>query len=505
MEPQNTNIILGPPGTGKTTYLLNELDKVFKQYPPESVCFIAFTKKAAAEVLERTVYKFDIYEEELPMFSTMHSLAFRYLHLKRNNVMNVRDYYKLAELAGVGISFEAFDSYGRPQGYQKGNALLNVVSYSKIRKVPLETSWERVGIDLLLEEVEDFNELINQYKTDNQKVDFDDMIINFTARGICPFIQAMFIDEAQDLSSIQWDMANFLSTRTNINYIAGDDDQSIFEWAGADVNQFINLAGKVKVLNQSWRVPKAIKGLSAGIVERIENRREKEWNPVQENREGNISYINSIDEISDLIYKETWLLIARTNNMLPAYEFFCQEAGVFYKYAHKDKDFKDIVVAVRDWEILQKGGQITSARAKNIYEFITNSEGVQHGSKGKLNKTDKSETFTMERLSSDFGLACSSKDWFDALDRITEEDRNYVRKSLKTDNIDRPRITISTIHGVKGGEADNVVLMSDMGYKAYCSMEENPDMEHRTWYVAVTRTKNNLFIIEPETSYSYEF
>ena len=191
--------------------------------------------------------------------------------------------------------------------------------------------------------------------------------------------------------------------------------------------------------------------------------------------------------------------------MLPAYEFFCQEAGVFYKYAHKDKDFKDIVVAVRDWEILQKGGQITSARAKNIYEFITNSEGVQHGSKGKLNKTDKSETFTMERLSSDFGLACSSKDWFDALDRITEEDRNYVRKSLKTDNIDRPRITISTIHGVKGGEADNVVLMSDMGYKAYCSMEENPDMEHRTWYVAVTRTKNNLFIIEPETSYSYEF
>jgi DNA helicase II / ATP-dependent DNA helicase PcrA len=505
VSPDKTNIILGPPGTGKTTYLLSELDTVFKKYPPESVCFITFTKKAANEALERAMDKFDLSEEELPMFSTMHSLAFRQLHLKRNNVMNVRDYYEIASQAGVGISFETFDSYGRPQGYQKGNGLLNVVSYSKIKKVSLKNAWEAVGVDLMMEEVEDFKQIIDQYKVKFDKVDFDDMIIAFTERAIAPFVQVMFIDEAQDLSTIQWDMANFLSTRTQENYIAGDDDQSIFEWAGADVDQFIKLQGRVRVLDKSWRVPKAVKSLSAGIVGKIENRREKEWTPVDENEEGNISHINSLDEILPLMYKGTWLLLARTNGMLPPFEELCQEAGVFYKYAHKNKDFKDIILAVRDWGVLKRGGIVTASRAKNIYGFITNSEGVKHGSKGKLNKENDREILSMEKLRSDFGLACSSKEWVDALDRITDEDKEYVIKSLQTDNIDKPRVTISTIHGAKGGEADNVVLMSDMGYRAYCSMEDNPDAEHRTWYVGVTRTRNNLFILEPETAYSYEF
>jgi DNA helicase-2/ATP-dependent DNA helicase PcrA len=63
----------------------------------------------------------------------------------------------------------------------------------------------------------------------------------------------------------------------------------------------------------------------------------------------------------------------------------------------------------------------------------------------------------------------------------------------------QPRITLSTIHGVKGGECDNVVLITDVSYKVYEELQQRPDDELRVFYVAVTRAKENLYIVEPRT------
>ena len=59
-----------------------------------------------------------------------------------------------------------------------------------------------------------------------------------------------------------------------------------------------------------------------------------------------------------------------------------------------------------------------------------------------------------------------------------------------------PRIKLSTIHGTKGGEAENVVLLTDLTYAAIQSSQV--DDLHRVFYVGVTRTKNNLYLIDPE-------
>jgi len=58
-----------------------------------------------------------------------------------------------------------------------------------------------------------------------------------------------------------------------------------------------------------------------------------------------------------------------------------------------------------------------------------------------------------------------------------------------------PRIKLSTIHGAKGGEADNVVLFTDLTTAA---LKERGDDIHRVFYVGVTRTRQNLYIVEPE-------
>jgi len=58
------------------------------------------------------------------------------------------------------------------------------------------------------------------------------------------------------------------------------------------------------------------------------------------------------------------------------------------------------------------------------------------------------------------------------------------------------RIWTSTIHAIKGGEQDNVILCLDLGDKIIKSMSQSQDKadeEHRVWYVAYTRARNNLY------------
>ena len=64
---------------------------------------------------------------------------------------------------------------------------------------------------------------------------------------------------------------------------------------------------------------------------------------------------------------------------------------------------------------------------------------------------------------------------------------------------DEPRITVSTIHGAKGGEATNVVLFLNQTtntMKASKKSVYKQDEEYRVWYVGVTRTIQNLYLIK---------
>jgi DNA helicase-2/ATP-dependent DNA helicase PcrA len=91
------------------------------------------------------------------------------------------------------------------------------------------------------------------------------------------------------------------------------------------------------------------------------------------------------------------------------------------------------------------------------------------------------------------------------LDRIPDGEREYFLAAARNgENLEeRPRIRISTIHGVKGAEAENVVVMTDMAQRTFVEMEKFEDDEHRVWYVAVTRARENLFIVQPQTNRYY--
>jgi superfamily I DNA/RNA helicase len=96
--------------------------------------------------------------------------------------------------------------------------------------------------------------------------------------------------------------------------------------------------------------------------------------------------------------------------------------------------------------------------------------------------------------------------WFEALN-WPQEMIDYTRTLVarKPSNLLQPKINISTIHSIKGGEADNVYILSDITKNVKDNMERNPDSEHRVFYVGVTRAKNSLRLVLPQTKLYYDF
>ena len=149
---------------------------------------------------------------------------------------------------------------------------------------------------------------------------------------------------------------------------------------------------------------------------------------------------------------------------------------------------------------MQAGKPVVFDLVKVLYSYMTgNGVRIARGHKKIIGEED--DTFTFEELRDHHGLLANREmEWHEALDKIPGVDVAYVNALVRRgeDLTKEPRIKLSTIHGAKGGEAENVVLYTDLTVAAEESMERDADSIHRVFYVAVTRSMRNLFIVEPE-------
>ena len=488
-------IVLGPPGTGKTTTLLNEVDKYLKETDPDKIGYFSFTQKAAYEARDRAMSKFNLSEDDLPYFRTLHSLAFRRLGIKKENVMQRRHYEDLGKKMGMMVDYHEYDNEHTGLFTTKSD-LLRIVQLAKLRGITPEQQFnlKEHSQDITTYQLKQFVHDLNQYKKDYNLIDFTDMITEFIKSDKSPKFDVVFIDEAQDLSQTQWTMAKSIWDKTNDTYIAGDDDQAIFRWAGADVDSFISQTGKIMQLTQSYRIPQVVHDVASRIVNKIQNRLPKEWRP--KTQRGLLSYYDDFEQVN--MKQGNWLVLARTRFMLNALEDVLYSKGIYYQNKFKKNYEQDLYDAVVDWENLRKGNLISTDKINRIASYMS----PKNYQKEQLQYLNKDAHYGIDELYKNRGLNTKAV-WYESFDNAPEKKVRYIRRMRENgEELNKsPRITLSTIHGVKGGEQDNVVLLTDLSNNTQRNYEKNPDDENRLFYVGATRAKDHLHIIRPKDIY----
>jgi hypothetical protein len=298
-------------------------------------------------------------------------------------------------------------------------------------------------------------------------------------------------------------------------YIAGDDDQTIFTWAGAS-ERFIKMPGNVRVLKQSFRVPRSVQTVANRVIKRVTNRREKDWNP--RDAEGSYNVIEGISQlnVSDLDPEYgSVMMLGRTVKMLKqVYLPYCRQHGLLYRY-FENASIKPVhAYAIDAWTRLQEGYAIPADDAVRIYDLLPSEghgkkPGVKHGFKSQLNRiADQPEPprFNMIELRRDYGLIAEGQHWKDIFVQIEPTEVEYIEKVLKKgfSILDKPHVHISTIHRVKGGQANRVILLSDTAKAADKAFTTNNDDESRVFYTGITRTYEDLVVVQPRKKYHYE-
>ena len=479
--------ILGPPGTGKTTRLIKYVKTFVKLGTPiDKIGYFAFTKKAAEEAVDRMLdYHTAFQKKDLKHFRTLHSLAFTQLGMKKSNVMQDEHYQDIGRKLGIEVT--VYSNGEEKTGFVDSDSeYFNIINAARIKNVTIE---EEYNTDMYSEDIDKHMLQILKDEVDNYKaayglVDFTDMIEKFNVAELCPKYDVIFVDEAQDLSPIQWKMYDILKKNSKHVILAGDDDQAIYGWAGADVQRFQDEPAKNIILPQSYRVPQAVQQIADQILNRIpdDRRIKKQWAPRPES--GTVDHVTSIEDVP--LHEGDWLILSRTNDKLSKLKPILQEMAIYFEIKGRKSYRTRLYTAVKHYTRWTNGDKLSLSECKDLFEFL------------ELDQKLKEER--MYDLQ-EFGY--NTKDqWYEVF-KSDPEECLYIREMLRNkEELSKPaRVKLSTIHAAKGGEATNVLLILDNTKKireAIDKSEDKHDEEHRVWYVGVTRAKQNLYIMTPK-------
>ena len=502
-KASHTIKFFGPPGTGKTTTLLRQIEQHLDEgIAPNEIAFLSFSVKAAEEGKARARSRFGFDKDDLVYFCTSHAFCKRAMGITR--VLEGQDIKEFLEVFSFPLtqhyhgntrkSLEAMleDPYFQIIENAKSNC--NSVGVERL-KTPIKQRQKVVPAMLEL-----IDRAWAQYRDENNIYSFADMIIEFINKGKTPPLKVLVVDEAQDLAELNWRLIEKLLSVVPVSYIAGDDAQAIYEWNGARPDRFIDMQGETVVLDQSFRVPKEVHQLAERIAGRIQQRQRKEYLPKEE--KGSLEHLHSADFLP--LEEGQWLILASCDYMLDKSRKQLIDKGV--PFSHNTFRYIPFAMidAINSWEKLNKNdSKITVAELEAIYRYLTKNEVNRGFLSAPAKEEDKQRKLTKKEAVSAFGLKeeCLSQSWEELFARkITEERRAFIKKALNNDEDLRnePRVALSTIHKAKGGEADNVAVLLDLSPAQKLSAVLHADSLHRQFYVAVTRAKENLFLINAQ-------
>ncbi|QGZ17633.1 ATP-dependent DNA helicase [Pelagibacter phage HTVC023P] len=508
--------IFGPPGTGKTYTLI---ERVLKSYlrrgvQPSDIAYLSFTNKAVNTAVRRAMDAFPNYtSEDFLRFKTLHTYCRRYFQEEvfdpKHCAIDFALQTKIIKTSDKRLADDSFAFKDWSLGiYSKARNLL-----SDPEEIYKKESYKKDSLTV-------FNRKISTYEHYKQGggersfIDFDDMIERTIKEVDFPRLKVLILDEAQDCTPLQWSVIYKMAMKSDRIYLAGDDDQGIYKWNGADPKYFTKFfPGRKVKLRKTQRFGEAIYKFSQVIRRGIRDSEEKEYLPG--NTKGYVKSYLSFKEIPFENLQEDWYILGRVNETVNELRMLAKDAGLYYKDNKDNKCFDEKQwEAIKAWTAITKDKKIDKKQARNMYKYIRELSDPNF----RLDKFWRAEPDFREYNFQDLKEWCgleltdsdSKKPWYWILRRNFKPKqvrhfirllRRYGQKELDKD----PLITIDTIHSVKGGEANHVVLYSKGNYPSdysHKSKQEKSD-ERRVWYTGATRARKTLHLLRTDYKFNY--
>jgi superfamily I DNA/RNA helicase len=456
---------------------------------PARLAYVSFTRAAIREAVERMVARFPLTGRDLPYCRTIHSLTFFVGGLCRGRVLGPEHVEELSKYLGVRIQTRNPWEVGEEILDDDGTRGIFLEGLARSMCRPLREVWETSDERLSWQWLEWCAESLRKFKREQCLLDYTDMLEAYVAAGDPVDVDVAIIDEAQDLTMLQWQVVRKAFGGAKRLYISGDDDQAIYRWAGAAVDEFLALkADAVEVLPCSYRLAPAIFEYSQSIIRHVGNRFAKHFSPVP-GREGRVIRYGSLEQV-DIEPWRSWLLLARNRRDLAQYHVLLKRRGLPYISRMGPSVNAEDARAIEGWLALQAGGSISGALANLICA-----------------RAGAAERFEPDAQISRFSSLDFTKRWYNSMVRMEPSKRAYYSAILENgfSLTAPPTIHVETIHGVKGAEAEEVVLLTNLSKRTYRNFINRPDDEIRVWYVGATRTRSNLHIVEHTQAHRYPF
>jgi DNA helicase-2/ATP-dependent DNA helicase PcrA len=563
--------LFGGPGSGKTTALLDRVEELLEQddVTIRDVLVVSYTRAAAAEVRERLAERLDISPRALKgNVATMHAKAYELLDLSRNDVVGEKDKQEFCE--DYGVEYE--DEYGgagrrTARSTTLGNKIIATSQWLQRTNRDV-ADWYDVPFQWDVEEVrlppevdpnaQEGNKYTPTWPSDDDRVDvpqvirawrsykgeeglvgFADMLERVRQRSLVPHVDYLVIDEFQDITTLQYGVYEEWKPHMEKVLIAGDDDQVVYAWQGADPNLLLDAdRDEDVVLPNSYRLPSRILNTVNKEIRHIDKRQEKDLKPRKEGGvvEGvqspsmldlarNVRYTVEQDEGSImLLFRARYQMFQFIDEFLPL--------GMPFSVLTDQRMWTDrLTQYVNAIEKVEQDDPVTGLEARRLADMLQDS-AFGTNERDELfdfidDRQEEAGVDDLVELEIEAGEISDHAPFVpdgpsagDMLRKVTSFQRKSVEAYFEGSysGMDPNRVRVGTIHSAKGREADHVFVATDLTEKVVEQMAASvddedvdgveeftsttspvpilTDNERRVFYVGMSRARERLVLLE---------